>query len=161
MEPPDPSEPIDGILTAHMVLQVFTWGLLLPAGMVLGLTKSRWHVPVQTLGILLTIVGVQLAVSLHSGVMDVKLKWFLASPWRTYFLPYSARQSCVLSNLLPLCPSQLWYLPQASYYGRQQNSQDCSFAAQHLWQDLPRLKLDANGAWCCDGARLLFQRSTA
>lgn len=61
MEPPDPSEPIDGILTAHMVLQIFTWGLLLPAGMVLGLTKSRWHVPVQTLGILLTIVGVQLA----------------------------------------------------------------------------------------------------
>lgn len=47
MEPPDPGEPIDSVLTAHMVLQLFTWGILLPAGMVLGLTKSRWHVPVR------------------------------------------------------------------------------------------------------------------
>jgi hypothetical protein len=32
---------------------MLTWGILFPAGMVLGLTKSKWHVPVQSLATLL------------------------------------------------------------------------------------------------------------
>lgn len=39
--------PIDAILWIHMFLQAAVWGILFPIGMVLGLAKSRWHVPLQ------------------------------------------------------------------------------------------------------------------
>lgn len=39
--------PVDAILWIHIVLQAIVWGILFPIGMVLGLTKSRWHVPLQ------------------------------------------------------------------------------------------------------------------
>lgn len=39
--------PVDSVLWLHMILQGLVWGVLFPVGMVLGLTKSRWHVPVQ------------------------------------------------------------------------------------------------------------------
>jgi hypothetical protein len=39
--------PVDAILWIHMFLQALVWGILFPAGMVLGLTRSRWHVPLQ------------------------------------------------------------------------------------------------------------------
>ncbi|KAJ3483677.1 hypothetical protein NLI96_g6159 [Meripilus lineatus] len=49
--------PVDSILWIHIVLQTIVWGILFPVGMVLGLTKSRWHVPLQGTGILLTTAG--------------------------------------------------------------------------------------------------------
>ena len=39
--------PIDAILWIHIVLQAIIWGIVFPTGMVLGLTRSRWHVPLQ------------------------------------------------------------------------------------------------------------------
>ena len=39
--------PIDAILFLHMGLQALVWGVLFPIGMVLGLSRSRWHVPLQ------------------------------------------------------------------------------------------------------------------
>lgn len=39
--------PIDAILWIHILLQAFVWGVLFPIGMVLGMAKSRWHVPLQ------------------------------------------------------------------------------------------------------------------
>ena len=39
--------PVDTILWIHIFLQVAVWGVIFPIGMVLGLTKSRWHVPLQ------------------------------------------------------------------------------------------------------------------
>ena len=39
--------PVDAILWIHMFLQAFVWGILFPIGMVLGITRSRWHVPLQ------------------------------------------------------------------------------------------------------------------
>jgi len=39
--------PIDSVLWAHIFLQVVVWGILFPIGMVLGITRSRWHVPLQ------------------------------------------------------------------------------------------------------------------
>ena len=41
------AEPIDTILYMHMGVQLAVWGILFPIGMVLGLSRSRWHVPVQ------------------------------------------------------------------------------------------------------------------
>ncbi|KIY63328.1 hypothetical protein CYLTODRAFT_360148 [Cylindrobasidium torrendii FP15055 ss-10] len=60
------SAPIDAILWIHMALQAFVWGMLFPLGMVLGITRSRWHVPIQSAGILLTVGGVFLG-HLHGG----------------------------------------------------------------------------------------------
>ena len=39
--------PVDTILWIHIALQAIVWGVIFPIGMVLGLTRSRWHVPVQ------------------------------------------------------------------------------------------------------------------
>ena len=43
------SAPIDAILWIHISLQAAVWGFLFPIGMVLGLSRSRWHVPLQVL----------------------------------------------------------------------------------------------------------------
>lgn len=39
--------PVDAILWIHMTLQAGVWGILFPVGMILGLSMSRWHVPLQ------------------------------------------------------------------------------------------------------------------
>jgi len=39
--------PVDLILWIHIVVQATVWGVLFPIGMVLGITRSRWHVPLQ------------------------------------------------------------------------------------------------------------------
>ena len=39
--------PVDAILWIHIVLQATVWGIIFPLGMVLGITRSRWHVPLQ------------------------------------------------------------------------------------------------------------------
>lgn len=48
---------IDSTLWAHILVQALGWGLILPVGMVLGLVRSRWHVPVQVIGFAVTIPG--------------------------------------------------------------------------------------------------------
>ena len=42
-------EPLDLRLWIHILLMTLTFGLLFPLGMVLGLVRSKWHVPCQTL----------------------------------------------------------------------------------------------------------------
>jgi hypothetical protein len=39
--------PVDAILWIHIFLQMAVWGVLFPTGMVLGMSRSRWHVPLQ------------------------------------------------------------------------------------------------------------------
>ena len=43
----DANAPVDAILWIHMFLQATVWGFIFPIGMVLGLSRSRWHVPLQ------------------------------------------------------------------------------------------------------------------
>lgn len=50
-------DPIDSTLWAHILVQALGWGIVLPVGMVLGLVRSRWHVPVQVLGVAITVPG--------------------------------------------------------------------------------------------------------
>ncbi|RPD58978.1 hypothetical protein L226DRAFT_465771 [Lentinus tigrinus ALCF2SS1-7] len=58
--------PVDTILWLHIFLQAAVWGVLFPTGMVLGLSRSRWHVPLQSAGFALTIAGYILGHS-HRG----------------------------------------------------------------------------------------------
>ncbi|KAJ8489229.1 hypothetical protein ONZ45_g13666 [Pleurotus djamor] len=60
--------PVDAILWIHMFLQAAVWGVLFPIGMVLGITRSRWHVPLQSTGFALTLGGYILGHS-HKGRM--------------------------------------------------------------------------------------------
>ena len=38
---------VDSILWIHIFLQAAVWGILFPIGMVFGISRSRWHVPLQ------------------------------------------------------------------------------------------------------------------
>ncbi|KIM68221.1 hypothetical protein SCLCIDRAFT_106492 [Scleroderma citrinum Foug A] len=58
--------PIDSILWIHMALQAIVWGIVFPIGIVLGLNRSRWHVPTQTVGFAFTLGGIFLGHS-HGG----------------------------------------------------------------------------------------------
>ncbi|PPQ68312.1 hypothetical protein CVT26_006241 [Gymnopilus dilepis] len=58
--------PIDNILWIHMALQALVWGVMFPIGMVFGLTRCRWHVPLQATGYALTLGGYFLGHS-HKG----------------------------------------------------------------------------------------------
>ncbi|KAL8376694.1 hypothetical protein RB595_007693 [Gaeumannomyces hyphopodioides] len=58
--------PIDTTLWVHVFLQMLAFGVLFPIGMVLGIVKSRWHVPLQTLASLIGILGYVLG-HLHGG----------------------------------------------------------------------------------------------
>ncbi|KAJ7497939.1 hypothetical protein B0H11DRAFT_1997903 [Mycena galericulata] len=60
--------PTDNILWIHILLQAAVWGILFPIGMVLGITRSRWHVPLQSVGFVLTAGGYVLGHS-HKGRM--------------------------------------------------------------------------------------------
>ncbi|KAK1779889.1 hypothetical protein QBC45DRAFT_123029 [Copromyces sp. CBS 386.78] len=59
-------DPLDTTLWLHIFLQTFVFGILFPTGMVLGIIKSRWHVPLQVLGTALAVVGYVLG-HLHKG----------------------------------------------------------------------------------------------
>jgi len=59
-------EPMDTILWIHILIQSLAWGILFPTGMVLGLVRSRWHVPTQITASVLAIVGYFLG-HLHKG----------------------------------------------------------------------------------------------
>ncbi|BGP16426.1 hypothetical protein JCM10213_004018 [Rhodosporidiobolus nylandii] len=50
-------EPMDSVLKWHIGIQILCWGILFPAGMVLGITRSRFHVPLQSVTIVLTLCG--------------------------------------------------------------------------------------------------------
>lgn len=50
-------DPIDSTLWTHILVQCLAWGIIMPTGMVLGLVRSRWHVPTQVLGAAIAIPG--------------------------------------------------------------------------------------------------------
>ncbi|KAK3716803.1 hypothetical protein LTR37_006153 [Vermiconidia calcicola] len=50
-------EPLDKTLWTHILIQCLAWGIILPTGMVLGLIRSRWHVPTQVAGVAIAIPG--------------------------------------------------------------------------------------------------------
>ncbi|KAI9714739.1 MAG: hypothetical protein M1820_000028 [Bogoriella megaspora] len=69
-------DPVDSILWAHILIQIFAWGILFPTGMVLGIIRSRWHVPIQGFTTVLAIAawflghahkGRQFAHNVHSS----------------------------------------------------------------------------------------------
>ncbi|GAA6022906.1 hypothetical protein JCM11491_006624 [Sporobolomyces phaffii] len=60
-------EPIDSVLKWHIAIQTVSWGILFPVGMILGLNKSRFHVPFQLVTIALSLVGGNYLGHHHGG----------------------------------------------------------------------------------------------
>ncbi|KAI8626351.1 hypothetical protein F5Y19DRAFT_466523 [Xylariaceae sp. FL1651] len=60
------ADPIDTTLWIHIFIQMAAWGVIFPLGMVLGIVKSRWHVPLQVFGTALAILGYALG-HMHGG----------------------------------------------------------------------------------------------
>ncbi|WEW56631.1 hypothetical protein PRK78_002079 [Emydomyces testavorans] len=59
-------EPLDSILWVHIFLMIVAFGLIFPTGMVLGIVRSRWHVPVQILGTVIAFLAYFLG-HMHKG----------------------------------------------------------------------------------------------
>ncbi|WVR05371.1 hypothetical protein IAU60_002385 [Kwoniella sp. DSM 27419] len=83
----DAGEPIDGRIYFHAALQTFVWGISFPIGMVLGMSKSKYHVPLQSINTLLVFVGMyfghhhggrQYPETVH-GLMAKIITWILVS----------------------------------------------------------------------------------
>lgn len=53
----DTSLPRGNGIFVHAFLQFLAWAVVFPLGMVLGLKKSKWHVPCQVAGLALTGTG--------------------------------------------------------------------------------------------------------
>jgi hypothetical protein len=66
--PGEKQKPIDAILWIHILLQTVLWGIIFPVGMVLGLSRSRWHVPLQV-----RILGLWMAWKVVTHISDVLL----------------------------------------------------------------------------------------
>ncbi|KAK1761965.1 protein YTP1 [Phialemonium atrogriseum] len=60
------ADPIDATLWAHIFIQALAFGILYPIGMVLGMIKSRWHVPLQVLATIIAFLGYALG-HMHKG----------------------------------------------------------------------------------------------
>lgn len=50
-------DPIDGILWWHIFAMILSFGILFPVGMVLGIVRSRWHVPLQIVATVIAFMG--------------------------------------------------------------------------------------------------------
>ncbi|KAL3488901.1 hypothetical protein BJX62DRAFT_239602 [Aspergillus germanicus] len=73
-------DPIDSTLWIHMILMGLAFGIIFPLGMVLGIVRSRWHVPFQTIGAAIALVayflghahkGRQFAKNAHAGFANI------------------------------------------------------------------------------------------
>ena len=60
-------EPIGRGMTAHVYVQLLCWMVMMPAGALLGMRRSRWHVPCQVLAIGLTL-SVGFPLGHHHGM---------------------------------------------------------------------------------------------
>ncbi|WVO14040.1 hypothetical protein L204_101665 [Cryptococcus depauperatus] len=81
----DESVPFDAKIYIHMSIEAFLWSISFPIGMVLGLSKSKYHVPLQSINTVLAFVGTffghhhggrQFPATVH-GLMAVILKWVM------------------------------------------------------------------------------------
>ncbi|KAG2364649.1 hypothetical protein BDR07DRAFT_1607986 [Suillus spraguei] len=90
--------PVDAILWIHIALQAIVWGFIFPVGMVLGLARSKWHVPVQSLAFALTFGGIILAMRMALG-LGIYLKLHIHE--RT-LRPYAVRAHGILGRVWPI-----------------------------------------------------------
>ncbi|KAF2086901.1 hypothetical protein K490DRAFT_43229 [Saccharata proteae CBS 121410] len=78
-------DPLDTTLWVHILIQCLAWGVLFPTGMVLGITRSRLHAPVQTTATVMAIIGYFLGHK-HKGRQFAPNVHAKFSPWLMFML---------------------------------------------------------------------------
>lgn len=108
--------PVDAMLWIHIFLQVMVWGILFPIGMVLGISRSRWHVPLQ--------VRFQILFITHFWLKDgvcrvLALHWH----WQVTFWATHTRGGCFCLLCMAILPrfclcqySHNWFWESTSNY---------------------------------------------
>ncbi|BCR85020.1 Ytp1 family protein [Aspergillus chevalieri] len=80
-------DPIDSTLWIHMILMGLAFGIIFPLGMVLGITRSRWHVPLQVVGTTIAVLayflghahkGRQFAKNVHAPFANILMLQLIA-----------------------------------------------------------------------------------
>ncbi|EWC45626.1 hypothetical protein DRE_05187 [Drechslerella stenobrocha 248] len=118
-------EPLDAILWIHILFMITAFGVLYPLGMVLGMVRNRFHVPVQVTASCIAVVGWFLGHS-HRGrqfedgnihsvyapflaaglvlqvIMGVYLKFHLERGWHGRVRPMVVRVHGVMGKLMPV-----------------------------------------------------------
>lgn len=73
-------DPLDGVLWMHIAGMILSFGIIFPFGMVLGMVRNRWHVPVQLVGSTIAVLswflghahgGRQFAPNIHADFASV------------------------------------------------------------------------------------------
>lgn len=138
--------PVDSILWIHIFLQVVVWGFLFPVGMVLGITRSRWHVPLQ---VRVLIIRNELALT-GSECRHCAHNWWL--------LPRTCTQRPKIQKLYTptLCFNHVhpdrnascsWDIPQAAHSRENTAALGCQDTRIRR-QELPRLWMGTDAFWC-------------
>lgn len=88
--------PLDWIIILHIVTQVLVWLVVFPVGMILGSSRSRWHVPIQSAAMLVTGClgylsgmkhkGRQFPTSVHSTMAGIIVPYLVAQAAMGIFL---------------------------------------------------------------------------
>lgn len=118
------SDPLDNILWLHIFAMIASFGIIFPLGMVLGMVRSRWHVPVQVLGTSIATMGWflghahkgrQFAPNIHAAFasslmmmlagqvgLGVYLKLHLERGVHGKMRPYVVKLHSVVGKIMPL-----------------------------------------------------------
>ena len=88
--------PLDWIIILHIITQILVWLIVFPIGMVLGSSRSKWHVPVQSAAMLVTGClgylsgmkhkGRQYPTSVHSTMAGIIVPYLVAQAAMGIFL---------------------------------------------------------------------------
>lgn len=117
-------DPLDNILWIHIFTMIVSFGIIFPLGMVLGIVRSKWHVPVQVLGTSIAVMGWflghahkgrQFAPNIHAAFasslmtmlagqvgLGVYLRLHLERGVHGRMRPYVAKLHGVVGKIMPL-----------------------------------------------------------
>ena len=149
----DAQAPIDSILWIHVALQALVWGIIFPIGMVLGLTRSRWHVPLQ----------VRYSGIFLSFIHFLTVCWFPPHIWRLHprslasrprFSPDSTRKICFYHGHSDYCPTLRRYLPQTTH-SRTNNTALLRYRSWNHREDVSCHRMGADAFWIFCNAWIL------
>jgi hypothetical protein len=144
--------PVDAILWIHMFLQAAVWGFLFPVGMVLGLSRSRWHVPLQVrtetrLAIRIRSRQLTCWVPTEHGyrVNDRRVLPWTHARW-SKISRVCPRDVCEHRHDIRRCAARPRDLPQASH-SRKVDTTVCCCATWDHWESIPYYRLDPDVIW--------------
>jgi Domain of unknown function (DUF2427) len=122
-----PTVSIDSILWIHIFLQATVWGILFPIGMVFGLSRSRWHVPLQVSYASAPLVSLQLTDGLvrffffcfcYQDYRHRACAWWLhpwACTWRPEFPFECTWNICQHPPIVDCCAGHTRRVPQVAH----------------------------------------------